>query len=224
MKRILTIVFASSVMLTLAGCGIGDDIAPKDFTAKVNVKTDGAYDLSYDGTVSYLPMMEKLAVGDQDPNAEKAEADDFVTKLSETKDISNVSYVGNGVFKLTYRKIGNLNEDVIADAGQKPLLEMTESPDGKLFVKFLSLTPEAKLPAKALPITGSIEVITDLPVESVTAAPTHDSKTLSYTWKVSGIKSEMPGMVLLWKRKETPVPPTGVTPLVQAKTPPTPGK
>lgn len=207
MKRFLCIAFVCAFSLSLAGCGIGDDITPREFTAKADFKADGSYDLSYDGTVSYLPMMEQMAEGTLEPEAEKATADKIAAKLSDTKDISNVSYEGDGVFKLTYRKSGNLNQEPMGGLGQKPLLEMTETPEGKLIIKFLSFAPDVELPAKARTMTGSIEVTTELAVESVTANPEHKPDASQYLWKVSGIVPEMPGIVMRWQRKEAAPPP-----------------
>lgn len=200
MKRIATAVFSCLVVLGVVGC-----MLPGTFTAKLDVKKDGSYTFVYDGTVVILPMLADLERGKMDKEAEKKNADEIAGELKKDGKVSNVAYVGKGAFKMSINASGNVKKDpLLVGMKEMPFFVLKLSPDESRVAFHFLAGSDAEKAVKEFGITGysvsgSIELATELEVESSAGNPDKAWFSSTYTWKVDGLKGEMPAMILKTK-------------------------
>jgi hypothetical protein len=200
MKRIAFAAFACALALGVVGC-----MMPKEVTAKLNIKKDSGYVFAYEGSVVSLAMLSDLEGGKMDKAAEKKVADDIVGEMKKDKNLSSVAYAGAGVFTIVYKAEGNVNEaPLIVGMREMPFFALAASDDGSRAVfQFLpDCEPEIlkeEFPASGLSPKGTIELITELPVESSVGDPAKAALSNTYTWKVDGIDGPLPAMTLKLK-------------------------
>lgn len=206
MRRIHGVMMAGVFALAISGCEITDGLTPADFTAVVDVRQDGSYVLAYTGTVFYLPILaeRERQVGVRDQDGETILSEDVLTELGKDENVTDLSYVGDGVFKLKYTAKGNLSDAPLGPQGKQPLFELLETTErGDLFFKFFPITKEMEeaMPAKAKTLKGEIILTTELPVVTTMGEPVHQAGSNEYRWKIDGIQSEMAGIVMKWGQK-----------------------
>lgn len=198
MRGSVGMAFACALVLSLTGC-----MMPKEVTAKLDVKKDGTYAFNYDGSIVSLAMLADQEDGKLDKESEKKLADDIVSELKKDKSASNVSYLGNSVFKISYNVSGNVNgEGMLVGMREMPLFTFEKSLDGSTAVfQFLPDMEYEMLaeefPASGLSPKGTVTVVTELPVESSLGSPKTSGN--SYSWKIDGIKDQMPVLTLKLK-------------------------
>lgn len=199
MKRLITATLACIIALGVAGC-----MMPKEFTARLSVKKDGGYEFAYDGSIAFLPMLSDMEAGKLDEAGEKKLAEDIVAELKKDKNVSDASYLGKSLFKLSYKATGNVNTQPLFGGGEEPMFSFAASPDGtKAVFQFLpGIDPDmlaAAFPASGLSPKGTIELSTELEVESSVGEPAKALLGNTYTWKVDGIEGDLPAMTLKLK-------------------------
>lgn len=199
MKHLITATLACVLALGVAGC-----MMPKEFAAKLSVEKDGSYEFVYDGSLVFLPMLADMEDGKLDETGEKKLAEDVVAELKKDKNISEASYLGKSLFKLSYKATGNVNTQPLVGGGDMPLFSFAASPDGsKAVFQFLpGAEPEMlmeEFPASGLSPKGTIELSTELEVESSVGEPAKALLGNTYTWKVDGIEGDLPAMTLKLK-------------------------
>lgn len=194
------VAIACILVLSLSGC-----ILPGEFEAALNVKKDGAYEFSYDGTIVSLAMLSDLEDGTMDKEEEKKIAADIASEIEKMEKGSTASYLGNALFKVTLKKSGDIREQpLLMGMKEMPLFTFAASPDGTgaVFSFLPGIDPEAmqtEFPASGLSPRGTIVLTTELPVESSAGEPAKSMLSGTYTWKVDGIEGEMPAMTLKLK-------------------------
>lgn len=195
MKRSVIVAMACVVTLCVTGC-----IMPKEFTAKLDVTKDGSYEFVYDGTVVYVPMLVEAERGAMNKADEKELSEQIVAEFAKDKNTSNVSYLGEAVFKVTYKANGNINEEpLLMGVDDMPIFTFDTSPDGESAVfEFMPSADEIvasdEFPASSRQFKGTIVVTTELPVVSNTGNPEKAVLADAYTWKMDGMQAEMPTM------------------------------
>ena len=89
MKRLIWIISIAS--LFLAGC-----LLPEKFESKVDIKKDGSYTLTYDGTVAFAPALKKKI----SPKDEKKLVN-MVKKIKKDPNVKEAKYLGNARYQIT---------------------------------------------------------------------------------------------------------------------------
>lgn len=197
MKHCGLAILAGVLVLGVAGC-----MMPKEFEAKLDVKKDGSYEFSYEGTVVSLAMLADAEDGKLDKEGEKEIAADIVDEIGKMENASNVSYVGNSIFKVSYKATGNVKQQpLLVGMKELPFFTFAASTDGSAAV--FRYLPDADIeamrmqfPASGLSPKGTIVVTTELPVESSAGDPSKNALSSTYTWKVEGIDGALPAMTL----------------------------
>ena len=177
----------------LSGC-----LVPEKFTAKVDVKSDGAYSFSYSGTAVNALVSAQLVQGgklsDKDRQALDAEAE----RMRSSKEIRKAVHKGNGRYELEIEQ---------EKAAGKPLSVMDSfwirtDKAGVMTISSIEIKEKDKREFSRLGLTinGTLEVRVPKDVEVIshnaTSTPTWGFG--AYTWKIGRI-DERPMMKLKFK-------------------------
>jgi len=92
MKKIIWIV--AMVSLFLAGCFL-----PEKFESKIDIKKDGSYTLTYNGTIVDIGALDKKPT----PKEEKRLAA-FVKKMKKDPSVKEAKYLGNGRYQIVTKE------------------------------------------------------------------------------------------------------------------------
>lgn len=197
MKRSAITVFACILALIASGC-----VMPKDFEARLDVRKDGGYAFAYDGSIVVLGMLADLQKGVMNEEDEKKISTDLIAEIQKDKNISDVSYLGKAVFKLTYKAEGNFDDEpMMMGMKEMPICTLEKSPDGSVVVfRFLPDADEIReaddFPEGSRSPKGTIVVTSELEVTSTAGDPDKSPTANTYTWSIDGMDGEMPEIIM----------------------------
>lgn len=169
------------------------------------MKKDGGYEFTYDGSIVFLAMLSDMEDGKLTEEDEKKLAADIVAELKKDKSTTDASYLGKSLFKLSCKSAGNVNtQPLLVGMREMPIFTFAPSADGSLaeFHFLPGADPdmmEEQFPVSTLSPKGTIELTTELAVESSAGAPAKALLGETYTWNVDGIEGELPAMTLKLK-------------------------
>lgn len=89
MKRLIWLIFGVSLFL-FNGC-----LLPEKFESKVDIKKDGGYELTYDGTMALVPALGKKLT----PQDEKRFAN-MIKEIKRNPYVKSVKYLGNARYQI----------------------------------------------------------------------------------------------------------------------------
>ena len=207
MKRGKLALIACTLALAFTGC-----ILPKEFEARLDVEKDGRYAFHYEGTIVSLGMLADRENGQMDEEQEREAATELMENLKNLGLVTDISYLGNAVFKVSCMETGNVLQRPLRMGlkGDKPgpwefyVFTFEPSADGTGAVfRFLpdidSEEMKARYPASGFAMKGTLALTTDLAVESSVGDPFHDTHSGAYIWTVDGLNEKMPAMTLKLK-------------------------
>ncbi|WP_312261174.1 hypothetical protein [Limnohabitans sp.] len=194
MKRILQVITAASITLTLTAC-----LIPEKFVATIRFKPDGTYNYRYDGTAVHLAGAVHNGKGPIPPKDEIAMKAD-AKKAKESPGIKRMDYQGDGRFDVL------IDQDVTKEEASdlagierqsaKPLriFKVYRDKAGTYSVTSMSMKPKDRDQFKALGIkvNGTAEVFlpsnAKILKHNATGTPGLFSK--SYSWKIGGVDDQ----------------------------------
>ena len=194
MQKLFIVVVACLSLSFASGCFV-----PRDFTAKLDIKQDGAYTFDYEGNLYSLVMYGESQSGEWSADKEKEFSDEFLSMFKDTPNIKSASYVGDNLFKVTFQATGNVHDDpmyMLERDVQLFSLAKDDEDDSVVFMFMNIDTDEMErsgLPPEAFVANGTIEVVSALPLESSQGNPTVSGS--KYSWKMEKIGPDMPKLV-----------------------------
>ena len=190
--RFLAAVFG---LLVLTGCWF-----PDDFTMDVNIRADGRYAVRYEGALTSIPMLRRMAVDQLDQEAELELAEVYINDLKRDSGYQEVTYLGLGRFQVRYeRRGGDLVEHptFYFVRSNARILAMTQK-EATVTI-FGDRPPERyreELIAKGFEVNGTLRIWTDAPVDSHNATQVVDGAPARYEWRIQSMNDPAPRMVL----------------------------
>lgn len=186
------LVFAA--VLLVAGCYL-----PNDFTADLRITPNGDYRFTYDGNLTYMPLMEKLRKGtlSQQESAEQVKV--VSEDLARDSGFEQISYADQGTFVVRYKRVGNILREKSFNFVRltSRLLTLERRQDGNIaIIGDKPNTEDAKRIAEAgivmrgvLRIQTEADVLTQNATEIVRVAPP------VYIWRIDGVEKASPLMI-----------------------------
>jgi len=89
MKRLIWLIFGVSLFI-FNGCFL-----PEKFESKVDIKKDGGYELTYDGTIAYAPALGKKIT----PRDEKR-LESMLKDIKKDPNVKDAKYLGNARYQI----------------------------------------------------------------------------------------------------------------------------
>lgn len=187
-------------VLAVTGCYL-----PNEFTADLRITPDGNYNFTYDGQLTYLPLLEKLDKGQmtQEETTESVKA--VAQDLARDKGFQQITYGGNATFVVRYKRIGN----ILAEKSftfvrlNSRLLSIERARDGAAIDIFGDKpnTEDAKrIEATGIVMRGTLRIQTEAQVERQNATEVMQVTPAVYVWKIDGVDKPSPRLVIATQR------------------------
>lgn len=188
-----SLVAAIACAALLSGC-----LVPEKFASDIDVKSTGAYSFSYTGTavnaLAAAAIKEKGAISAKDDAGLRAEAD----KMRKDKEVKDVSYLGQGRYKLDYVA----NREPGKALAFLNIFKVSSDKDGVMTIAATEMKEKDKkqLEQLGMQINGTLNVKLPSNAEVIshnaTSTPTFGFG--SYSWKIGRI-GERPMMKIKFK-------------------------
>lgn len=192
--RFLARFWVLAAVLLVAGCYL-----PNDFTADVRITPNGNYRFTYDGRLTYLPLLEKLNKGElsQQESAQQVKA--VQEDLTRDRGFEQVTYAGSATFVVRYKRVGNiLNEKSFTFVRlNSRLLTLERRQDGTIaiFGDKPNTEDARRIAAAGIVMRGSLRIQTEAEVTRQNATRVVRVAPPVYIWEIDGVEKASPAMV-----------------------------
>jgi hypothetical protein len=189
---ILRLSAAVLAALVFVGCWV-----PEDFVASLDINADKSFTFTYDGLLAFGPALAEIKARGRLSPRDEAELKKLEAELRKERGVQDVSYIGNGRYKLRYVMSG------IAEPGTKVFLDLVKfkaDTNGNLLLEGTTVPAEARrdLTAVGAKFGGTIKLKSALPIlsENADAKPFFMGLFGSYKWTISMDRLALPRVVL----------------------------
>ncbi|MEM9681745.1 MAG: hypothetical protein AAF942_00635 [Pseudomonadota bacterium] len=183
-------------VLFVAGCYL-----PNDFTADIRITPAGNYNLQYTGTLTYLPLLDKLNKGDLSQEESTRQVKAVASDLARDRGFEEVSYVGRGAYFVRYRRVGNIltERSFTFVRMNSRLLSMQRRQDGTIVIFGDKPNTEdvKRIAASGLSMKGILRVQTGAEVLSQNASEIIRATPPVYVWRIDDIEKASPRLVIV---------------------------
>ncbi len=174
----------AAAALALSGCYV-----PDNFQAEVRLGRTGDFALTYLGELTWAPLVRDIQQGKVSTAEIPGRVAEIENDLKRDPDFKVVKSLGEGRFKVEYRREGHLapSQQVTFIRRNEIIMMLRASPDGRVTVNTMPIRPTdaQTLTQLGLTIHGIFHIITDGKVEqqNATTATTFKGYQL-YIWKI----------------------------------------
>lgn len=194
-SRVLGRLCAVLAILFVAGCYL-----PNDFTADIRITPAGNYNLKYEGTLTYLPLLDKLNKGDLSQEESTRQINAIASDLARDRSFEEISYVGRATYFVRYRRVGNiLNERSFTFVRiNSRLFSMERRKDGTIVIFGDKPNREdvKRIAASGLAMKGVLRVQTEAEVLSDNASEMVRATPPVYVWRIDDVEKASPRLVI----------------------------
>ncbi len=195
--RTVKALVALGVFLALSSC-----YAPDNFTSELRLSRFGDYELTFDGDLLYLPILDDYQHGKVDPKDEPRRLKEIRDDLVRDQAVKSAVSEGKGRFRVHYERMGRLGRDQLTAILRRDarILMLKSEPDNRIIVSANSLRPtDADAMTEAgYTIHGSFRITTDAHVISNNATEVRSfGKYTVYIWNIENALSPMPYLVMI---------------------------
>ena len=180
----------AAALLLLVGCYL-----PSEYNADLRITPDGRYNFRYEGFLTSAYMLQKMA--------EKVSAEELAEKaavverdLRRDRNFSELTYVGNGTYKVKYERHGNIDEQgsfVFVRLNAR-IFTIERGSDG--IVKMFGAKPDAKtvkaVEEAGLKTNGIVRVQTEAQVTDHNAHQVIPGDKPIYVWNLDNLRMPSP--------------------------------
>lgn len=178
------------VMLLLAGCWI-----PENFEANITINKDGSYTFTYNGTLTFAPVLQAAKEGifsQEDEAIFAREAENF----KRDPDYKQVQYLGKGRFKVLVKHLGKVGKQYDFLSREMKIFSITPQQDGSIEITTLLLKKEELNELKSIgaKVNGTLTVSVAKGVEII--KHNAQSKPMlfglfgGYKWEITSIDAK----------------------------------
>ncbi|WP_413203688.1 hypothetical protein [Rhodospirillum sp. A1_3_36] len=196
------LLLAGLMALVVASCWL-----PDQFVAEVRLARNGDYAITFDGDMVWVPLVEALRANE----IEGKELEDKIAVLTRdlTRDESfkEVTYQGNGRFKVRYERTGFLypKDQFIFPRSNNPIITLKSNGDGTVEIRSTSLKSgdRARITETGLEMRGKFRIVSDaMPYAGnpQAARPRGYKNFMVYDWLVKGVDDAPPVLKLNMNR------------------------
>lgn len=197
-----------AILALIAVLSLGSCYLPVRFDAEAQVDRRGFYSMIFDGYLAYVPLYQAIADKKVIPGSaeEKRRVEQIKTDITRDSEVTEFSYVKDGIFKVHWKKQGDLlatgmvtfirrNNAVITLKYVKTTGLITLSAGG------LSQVQRQQVLNAGLNMTGQLRLYTDARVGAQNATfvkdvPERGAGMKVYVWNIKSIEDPSPHLVL----------------------------
>ena len=197
MRKLISLVLLACAGVTLAGCYL-----PARFDAEIELARNGFYKMTFEGFVVDLNLYEQIRQKKLKPGEDKPKIQRIITDFKRDKDTQEISYFGQGAFKVKWVKSGDIlrsrmvtffrrNENMVSISYNKNTGRIT------LRTRYVKKSDADRLTAIGLSMQGELRIKTDARVLSHNADKTKkEDLTTTYSWNVKSFYQPAPKMIV----------------------------
>ena len=175
---------------------------PDKFRSELRLSRYGDYALSFDGNLTYAPILFDYQKGTITADNEEERNNNIYNDLIRDKAIKSAKRVGKGTFAVKYERMGRLGlsqQSTILNRNAR-MLTLKSEPNGMIFIRGASIRPvDAQNMAKYnIGLSGEFRVTTDANVLNHNANEVRAFGIYKvYIWVLDGPLSPSPSMQVL---------------------------
>lgn len=197
-RSLRTLVLLAATLM-LSSCYL-----PNNFTINIQITRDGDYAFEYDGSLTHLGFLQKLANRELDEAGKREYQGVYERDLKRDKGFSKVEFDDQARYLVKYRRQGNMNSHKSFSFARRNgwFLRIARTQPGVVELNGNKL-PKNYIDAlidAGFDTYGTIRVWTNAEVgfENATSVQKGDGMTL-YEWQISSMRNPSPRMVLAIK-------------------------
>lgn len=188
--------FALALAAAVGGCYL-----PVRFDSEIEINRYGAYSLIFDGYMAKVELFDGLRAGRITPAEETRQVELIRTDLRRDSATKEFSYVRQGIFKLNWRKSGDLFRTKMISfvrRNENMLSIRYVKTTGQIILEGTSISADQarQLLAIGLNMEGEVRVITDAEVASHNATQVREGPKRTYVWKITSVADPSPRLVI----------------------------
>ena len=190
-----TLASLAVLVLVLGGCYL-----PSNFKAEIVINREGDFRMSYVGEFSDSTILTKLAADDLTVEEEDERVETLFRDLSRDPSFTQIVYIGNAVFEVTYDARGNIYFD--------KTLTFVRTSDRIVTLAYVEKTKEITMRGGTVPINfrdrllalgydmnGELRLTTDAEVIDHNATEgTGDDEQKTYLWVIQSMNDPPPNL------------------------------
>lgn len=184
----------------LSGCYL-----PNQFEAVIEIAQNGNYSVSYQGILTYAPMVEEIRAGKLTPAQQEEKRKILERDLKRDSGFKELVYIGNGSFKVKYRHNDRIDGTHMYTFTRRNAAIFTVRTDkkGVTSISGASLAPEheQRIIKAGIQMMGELKVITDVSTILENNA-TQAGENMGYkifVWKINSPTAPTPKLTLRLK-------------------------
>jgi hypothetical protein len=191
LRRLLILAAA----LVVSGCYL-----PNEFTADLRITPDGNYNFTYDGRLTYLPLLDKLDKGQMSQEESTESVKVVAQDLARDKGFQEITYASNATFVVRYKRIGNIRAEKSFTFVRltSRLLSIESRKDGtiNIFGDKPNTEDAKRIEATGIVMRGTLRIQTEAQVMRQNATEVLQVKPAVYVWKIDGVEKASPQLLL----------------------------
>jgi len=194
-RRFLRAAAAVLAVVLLSGCYL-----PDRFTLQINMQRDGEYAFIYEGDLLAFNFLRKIGAGDVSAN-DADEIQVYDSDLRRDSGFSEVDYVGQGRYRVKYRRQSNILERPSFSFVRRNAPFMTIKRNAQGLVTLTGDRPNKQyrdeLVAKGFNTRGVVRLWTDARVLDHNANQVIQGSPTQYVWNIESIQQPAPRLILV---------------------------
>ena len=192
--RLLARFWVFAAVLLIAGCYL-----PNDFTADLRITPAGDYRFTYDGKLTYLPLLEKLNKGDLSQQESAAQVKAVSDDLARDSGFAQITYGGAATFVVRYKRVGNIlrEKSFTFVRLNSRLLMLERRQDGTIgiFGDKPNTEDAKRIAAAGIVMRGTLRIQTEADVRTQNATEVVQVAPPVYIWRIDGVEAPSPAMI-----------------------------
>jgi len=194
--RIFSRLWIFAAVLLVAGCYL-----PNEFQSDLRITADGNYRFTYDGKLTYVPLLEKLKKGTMTQQESAAQVKAVSDDLARDSGFEQITYAGEATFAVRYKRVGNIirEKSFTFVRLNSRLITLERRLDGTVGIVGDKPNTEMarRIAAAGIVMRGTLRIQTEAEVKSQNATEVVQVAPPVYIWRINGIDNPSPGMVLV---------------------------
>ena len=185
-------------VLLLTGCYV-----PLQFDADVVINRTGHFEMAFDGDVVWAPLYDKLRRGELNRSEERQKVETIKKDLERDSAFSEIEYERQGMFKVRWRKAGDLLHSKMISfirRNEKLLTLKYLKDSGEISLSGTSLSDKQaqRLADRGLAMAGTVRLRTDARVvrHNATSVAQDGPSWSTYTWRLRSVYDPTPNLVI----------------------------
>ena len=188
------------IVVAVVAAGLaGGCYMPTDFKADLRITPDGNYNFRYEGSLVYLPMLQKLDGDEPAPDARQKQIAAVEQDLARDAGFEEISYTDLATFRVRYKRVGNIVKEKTFTFVRfnSRLLTIERHPNGevRIFADKPNTEIVQRLEDRGFAMRGQLRIQTEAKVKRHNAGAVRSASAPIYVWPIDGPKSRSPELV-----------------------------